>query len=189
MSNISVDFPPLDACRLEMRTFVFLTYHLRNSYLYVGETDRYKYFLTLQSGAVDLERHGKDSDFVKNDIYPYGRCGLKHAARIYRSSHLEKTKKAQDMLDLIISSPDTQINFIHSQVGEKAEKERISKQERAQIKANTISLKQLASQVGITSQHLRSILRKNDFEKPGGRWSWPKSQFPLLVKQVKKLIE
>ncbi len=172
-----------------MQTLVFLTRHMRYSYLYVGETDRYKYFLTLQSGTIDLERHGQDSEFVKKEIVPYSRCSLKHAAKIYSTSTLGRTDKAAAVISAILKSKDSETRFIAPQVGKSGERERLSKQERSQLRANTLSLKQLAAQVGITSQHLRSLLRRSNLEKPGGRWAWPKSQSPALIKQIKNLMK
>ncbi len=187
--GLLVDFPAKGVCRVHLQTFVFVSVVGRYSYLRVGETDRSYYYLTLHNGIIDMEHHGKQSDFVTRGLKAHSKCDLRHAARIYMDSTLAKTDKAIEILDAILLSNQDRINFLPDQPKEREKRERLTKIEKSKLKANTISLEQLCEKLDVEPSRVRAAFRRHNFEKPGARWQWPKSQLTELLAKVKNLLK
>lgn len=188
MTTVRVQFPPLGVCRVLMKTFLFITRQGRYSYLLVSESARYNYYLTLHKGQIELEKHGKESEFVKT-LLPHSKCNLKHAAEIYLKSTLSKTDEAMEILDRIQFSTDDQTDFMLVKPVEREKKERLSKKERTQLKANQVTLEKLCRMNDWNPQSIRSMLRRAKVERPDGKWVWPKSKVPDIVAVIKGLLK
>lgn len=49
----------------------------------------------------------------------------------------------------------------------------------------TVPLKKVCSEAGIDPRTARRILRE-DQERPSGRWAWPQSKVPAIIRLLKK---
>lgn len=169
---------------VNFKSVVFLN-RTRNSYLLVGEGQKYVHFLTLERGFIEVKRVQKTSQFVK-ELIPYNKYSLKHAAQHYFDSFLEKTPTANRTIKNILRNTDMdRINFLPVTEHEKAEIP--TRQERAQEKANEITLEKICEDLKLNSKHVRAWFRQCDIPKPGKRWTWPKNKRDEITKLVKKL--
>ena len=168
---------------VNFKSVVFL--NRTHSYLLVGEGQRYQHYLTMERGFIEVKRVPKSSQFVK-ELVPYNKYSLKHGAKIYWDSFLEKTPIAVRTIRNILSSKDmNRMNFLPETEKEKAEIP--TRQERTQEKANEITLEKICEELKLNSKHVRAWFRENNVQKPGNRWTWPKSQRDSIVKLIKKL--
>lgn len=170
-----------------MKTLVYLTKFGNYSYLLVSSTKMFNYFLTLHRGQVEVERHGVNSEFMKG-LKAHSKCDIKHAANIYLASTLSKTDQAIEVLDAIMLSSPGRTNFFSYQPVERERRERLTKKERTKLKANTVKLEKVCEDLGVEPSAVRSRFRRKGIECPGGRWAWPKSQIPDVIKQIKEIM-
>ena len=168
---------------VNFKSVVFL--NQTHSYLLVGEGQRYQHYLTMERGFIEVKRVPKSSQFVK-ELVPYNKYSLKHGAKIYWDSFLEKTPMAVRTIRNILNSKDmSRTNFLPETEKEKAEIP--TRQERTQEKANEITLEKICEDLKLNSKHVRAWFRENNVQKPGNRWTWPKTQRDEIVKLIKKL--
>lgn len=168
---------------VNFKSVVFL--NQTHSYLLVGEGIKYQHYLTMERGFIEVRRVQKTSQFVK-ELKPYNKYSLKHAAKIYWDSFLEKTPIAVRTIRNILSSKDmNRLNFLPETEKEKAEIP--TRQERTQEKANEITLEKICEDLKLNSKQVRGWFRQCDVPKPGKRWTWPKSKRDEISKLIKKL--
>lgn len=169
---------------VNFKSVMFLN-RTRSSYLLVNEGTKYSHFLTMERGFIEVKRVPNNSQFLK-ELMPYNKYSLKHGARVYFDSFLEKTPVALKALKAILRNKDNdRMNFLPDSVREKAEIP--TKQERTQEKANEITLEKICEDLKLNSKHVRAWFRQNNVQKPGNRWTWPKSQREQIVKLIRSL--
>jgi hypothetical protein len=169
---------------VNFKSLVFLN-HTRNTYLLVGDGIKYNHFLTMEKGMIEVKRVPKNSQFMK-ELIPYNKYSLKHAAHIYLTSFLEKTPVAVKALQAILRNKDnSRMNFLPASAAEKAEIP--TRIERAQEKANELTLEQICGDLKLDPKRVRGWFRENNVQKPGQRWTWPKSQRDQIIKLIKSL--
>lgn len=157
----------------------------RYTYLLVGEGERYKHFVTMETGSIELRRAGKESQLVK-DLIPYNKYSLRHAADVYLKTTLEKSSKAKRVLQNVIrNKDDSRTDFLL--VSEKGRAEKPTRLERLQDKANEITLEQVCKELKLDPKYVRALFRNNNVQKPGNRWTWQKTQKDQIVKLIRKL--
>lgn len=139
----------------------------------------------MERGFIEVKRVPNNSQFFK-ELIPYNKYSLKHGARVYFNSFLEKTPVAIKALKAILrNKDDSRLNFLPDSVREKAEIP--TKQERTQEKANEITLEKICEDLKLNSKHVRAWFRQANVQKPGNRWTWPKSQREQIVKLIRSL--
>lgn len=180
MTTVRVSWPADGLIRIRMQTLVYVTRQGRYSYLMVGKTSRFYYFLTLHDGEVRVERHGITSEFMAG-LLPHSKCSIKHASQIYLRSTLPKTDQATEVLDAIQFSSPERTNFFSYQPEEREKRERPTRQERSIQKANMVTLEKICESAGMTTSVARGRLRNAGIEKPGARWSWPKNKASEII--------
>lgn len=186
MTIIRINMPPANVCRIRMKTLVYMSKQGRHSYILVGENQTHRYYLSLATGSIELEKHAKGSEFVKRQLVPYWKCDLRHVADIYWNSTLIKSDPAIQVLDEIrLSGPD-RLNFLELVP---AEKVKPTKAERVKRKANQVSLEKICQELGVSTSRVRAAFRRVDFQKPGARWAWGKSQAALVKAKIKELLK
>jgi hypothetical protein len=169
---------------IKFQSRVFLN-HRRNTFLLVGEGDKYHHFLTMEDGVIDVKRMGKNSQTLK-EMIPYNKYSLKHAADIYASTTLEKTAKARKILRAILANKDdSRTNFLP--VSDQHNAEKPTRIERAQERANEITLEQICKDMSLDPKKVRAYFRDNDIKKPGQRWTWARTDKDKIVKLIKSL--
>ena len=181
----------MESVIVKFSSFVFLHRPQRmyaakmNTYLKVGENDKYVHFVTMESGQIELIRTPKHSQLI-NELVPYNKYSLKHAAQIYMGTTLEKTSKARRALQNILrSTDDSRTDFLPVMERDKLNKP--TRQERLQEKANEVTLEQICKASGRDSKVVRALFREHDIKKPGNRWTWPKGQRDKIEKLIKSL--
>lgn len=168
---------------VNFKSVVFL--NRTHSYLLVGEGQKYQHYLTMERGFIEVKRVPKTSQFVK-ELKPYNKYSLKHGAKIYWDSFLEKTPIAVRTIRNILSNKDmNRMNFLPVTEQDKAEIP--TRQERTQEKANEITLEKICEGLKLDSKRVRGWFRDNDIQKPGKRWTWPKNQRDQITKLIKDL--
>lgn len=181
----------MESVIVNFKSFVFLhrpqkMYAAKmNTYLKVAENEKYVHFVTMANGQIELIRTPKHSQLVQ-DLVPYNKYSLKHAAQIYMGTTLEKTSKARRALMNILKSTDmTKTDFLPVMEREKLNKP--TRQERLTEKANEVTLEQICKATGRDSKVVRALFREHDIKKPGNRWTWPKGQRDKIEKLIKSL--
>jgi hypothetical protein len=156
-----------------------------STYLLVGEGPRYKHFLSMESGIIDVIRVPKMGKLVE-ELKPYNKYSLKHAAEVYAGTTLQKSSLARRILRNIMNNrDDSRVNFLP--VEEHAKAEKPTKQERIADKANEITLEQICKEMKLDPKFIRGLFRENDVKKPSNRWTWPKGEREKIVKLIKSL--
>lgn len=165
------------------------------SYLLVRSGEKYNHYLRLHEGLIEVVRFHKEAELVQN-LVPYNKYSLRHAAEVYSVSHLPKTDQALQVLDVILkSTDDDQMNFLLDIPPEKADRkprksklEKSTKEERQKEKANTVTLEKLAVQLSTTPSRIRAAFRRHNTPKPGARWEWKKSEQDQILKMIKAIL-
>jgi hypothetical protein len=156
------------------------------TYLKVAGTEKYNYFVTMESGRIEVVRTKKSSQLM-NELKPYNKYSLKHAAHIYLTSTLEKSEKAERMLKAILRNKDlTRTNFLEGPDKDRIEKP--TKTERLTEKANEVTLEQICQDIRLDPKKVRALFREHNVPKPGNRWTWEKSNRDNVIKQIKSMM-
>lgn len=186
MTTVRINMPGKGLLRIRMRSLIYVTKQGRYSYALVGENQTHRYYLTLSKGSIELEKHGKHSEFVRG-LIPYWKCDLKHFVEVYWSSTLVKSDEAIQVMDEIRLCQDpSQVNFLTLLP---AEKVKVTKAERVKRKANQVSLESICEKLKVPPSRVRAAFRRVDFQKPGARWEWGKSQAVEVTKKIKELLK
>lgn len=170
--------------------FTSSLYRLKTySYILVRVGEKYNHYLRLHNGIIEVVRLGSESETVR-DMKPYNKVDIKHAARVYRDSYLPKTDEAKQILkEILANKDDDRRNFIFDEGPDKKSKlEKPTKAERAQVKANMVTLEKICEDLDLVPSRVRSAFRRHDIKKPGHGWTWPKSEYSQVVKMVKQLF-
>jgi len=194
--KLRLDFTPVKPVpktgkiRLDFRPLVFMR-DRTHSYLWVRDGRSYGYFLTIDSGSVELvkvdieityERDEKNKIIGETKVYRVYETKEKYfdlepknydfrkALEKYHSSLLSRSNKAEREMRALLGLEPLELTDEEGDVTPQSKPERAPKGEPKA--AAGYSLAALCAELKMEPGEARKILRSKKIEKPGGKWEW-----------------
>lgn len=149
-----------------------------HSYLWIRDGRNYGYFLTLESGSIDLVKVKRSEDgsygIMGWNLRPEPNKDFIKAIRVYHNSTLLKTPVAIQEISIILGlspRPVKEESAIKTDIGKP-----ISKPKAEKIilpKGDTYTLAHICQELKLEPAEARRRLRNQKIEKPSSSWSWP----------------
>lgn len=179
--NLDRDLKQRRAERISDQPEIFFS---RNGYTHIplGEDDDHAYFISTQSGIIDVYKLPKEET---RNLRP-NFTKVKYAAKVLLESFIEKSERAQRLLELIVNDqPLPPVGQYRKKRPQKLVKEKVVM---TQKNPDAIPLKKICAQLDIDPTDARKVLRSEKVSKPGGRWEWPKKEADRITKLLKKAM-
>lgn len=203
--KIKLDFTPVKPTgklKLDFRPRVFMR-DRTHSYLWVRDGRSYGYFLTIDSGSVELvkvdieityERDDKNKIIGETKVYRVYEnketyfdlepkdYDFQKALKRYHSTLLARSNKAEQEMRILLNLPPLAPSELEGDITPKPRAERPPKGESKVAAGYTLAA--LCAELKMEPGEARKILRGKKIEKPGGKWEWPTPEAALSVRKA-----
>lgn len=143
-----------------------------HTYLWIKDTEYSGYFLTMESGTIELVKVAKEDDIYRVNadervwtLEEHHPDDFERALRIYHESTLEKSNKAKRVLEEFLGIADP------------SRREPVEERPELKLEApvSGLDLATICKDLGITPAAARKALR-GKVQKPGSSWVWPSQE-------------